>query len=852
MGEVYRARDTRLDRTVALKILPTALADDPQFKERFDREARAISQLDHPNICALYDVGAEARTSFLVMQYLEGETLADRIARGALPVADAMTIAMQIADALDSAHRAGIVHRDLKPANVMLTKSGAKLLDFGLAKSGAAVATVTGATMMPTAARLTEQGTILGTVQYMSPEQIEGRDADARSDIFAFGLLLYEMRTGTRAFPGATPASVIAAILERPAPSLEPAALDRLVQTCLAKNPDDRFQTVRDLKRALEWSLTPSAAPAVPGSRSKLWPAVAGMAALATVVAGFGLYRARALPPARTAPPVTLSFVPPAATGIAPVWSVTSGFSMAPDGSALIYHDASGHYRLQRFDLISLPPLHVEDGTSASWSPDSRFVLFDATADMMTMRVPDGAPESIAKKSGASQGVTWSDSGQILYTIVKSESSLMTVAASGGMPVPVELPGVGPGNYFMPEFVAQTDDFVVGFEPKGGTEMGVYLATLKGGRAINPVRLMKNETAAGVTPAGGGRLLFVRNDTLYSQRLDLKARALAGDPEVLVTGVASIPGFRMAEFSASRTGDIAWRAGGVAVAQVAIFDRTGLVTGTAGGPGPILAVKLAPDEQHLLITTHTSQWLVEPNQTGSLTIGQDRSGMTTLWSADGSHFLVPSPSQVLERAVSAVSAGHDNVREVARVPGLERLEDVSFDGRTVLFTQGALATAVYAVRLDANMPEPTPTPVLQTGEFVFNTRFSPDARWIVYEAVGNLEQNGSGIYVQPFPGPGVRRQISRGGKFPVWRKDGKEIVFWNSDRLWSIRVDSAGSDLHFGDPVPLFSAKRPPSVVDITPMAVSRDGSKIYLLQPVEQPDSNVIHVKLNALEAPR
>jgi eukaryotic-like serine/threonine-protein kinase len=259
MGEVYKARDTRLDRIVAIKVLPSILASDPQLRERFDREARAISQLDHPHICTLYDVGEHEGTAFLVMQYLEGETLEQRLKKGALPLDQALRYAIQIADALNKAHRANIAHRDLKPGNIMLTKAGATLLDFGLAKTRASVGVQPGLSILPTAPTLTAEGTILGTIQYMAPEQLEGKDADARTDIFAFGAVLYEMLTGQRAFAGQSSANIIAAILERDPPvvsalqPLAPSTLDRLVKKCLTKDPDDRWQTARDLRDELQW-----------------------------------------------------------------------------------------------------------------------------------------------------------------------------------------------------------------------------------------------------------------------------------------------------------------------------------------------------------------------------------------------------------------------------------------------------------------------------------------------------------------------------------------------------------------------------------------------------------------------
>jgi serine/threonine protein kinase len=311
MGEVYMARDTRLDRTVAVKILPASLAADPQFRERFDREAKALAALSHPHICPIHDIGSADGTDYLVMEFLEGQTLADRLAAGPLPLDQALTIATEIADALDKAHRAGIVHRDLKPGNIMLTRSSAKLLDFGLAKTGGPAAPATGLSMLPTTpANLTVQGTILGTFQYMAPEQLEGREADARTDLFAFGAVVYEMVTGRKAFEGPSQASLISSIMSKdPAPiasvqPLAPAGLDRLVRTCLAKDPEDRWQSARDLGRELERVAGREGAPvegAARASRTRI--AVAGtIGLLAGALAATLVWTARTSP----APPAAV------------------------------------------------------------------------------------------------------------------------------------------------------------------------------------------------------------------------------------------------------------------------------------------------------------------------------------------------------------------------------------------------------------------------------------------------------------------------------------------------------------------------------------------------------------------
>lgn len=290
------------------------------------------------------------------------------------------------------------------------------------------------------------------------------------------------------------------------------------------------------------------------------------------------------------------------------------------------------------------------------------------------------------------------------------------------------------------------------FEPLGADLADVYVATLRDGRPTDAVLLMRNKTAPRYTPAGGGQLLFVRDDALYAQAFDVSARRLEGEPEVVERNVASAPGFRLAHFSVSHTGVVAWRPGREGLVQLTTFDRAGTRIGTSGPPSLMLSVKLAPDERHLLVAEQTGHWLTDPNQPGRLNISRERGSITTLWSPDSAHFLVPEPGRVLE---VPVSGGPE--REVANVPGLDRLEDVSPDGTVVLFTGGALARSVFAARLAGGGD---PRPVLQTGEQVFDTRFSPDGRWIVFEAYPPDDPRGGGLYVQPFPGPGLRRQIS--------------------------------------------------------------------------------------------
>ena len=421
MGEVYKARDTRLDRTVAIKVLPDTLAVDPQFRNRFDREARAISQLTHPHICTLYDVGEQQGTAFLVMEYLKGETLAKRLERGALPLAEALTIAIQIVSALDNAHRAGITHRDLKPGNIFLTKDGAKLLDFGLAKASAPALAGAGVSVLPTTPPgLTAQGMILGTFQYMAPEQLEGKEVDARTDIFAFGAVLYEMLTRKKAFEGKSQASLIAAILEhQPAPPsavqpLMPPALDHVVATCLAKDPDERWQSASDLKRELTWVAESgdTTAGATGPARSSIRQArrawiVSGLlaAALLVVVGAFVMNRDRSSRP----PPGIRTFVSvaPADQLGSPVDRFGDGrpsrnaMVLSPDGRSLVFSAIrGGQYQLYLRPLTELeatPIAGTEDGYGPFFSPDGRWLAFwvgggPARRGLLKVAFPQGGP----------------------------------------------------------------------------------------------------------------------------------------------------------------------------------------------------------------------------------------------------------------------------------------------------------------------------------------------------------------------------------------------------------------------------------------------------------------------------
>ena len=820
MGEVYRALDTRLNRTVAIKVARE------EFSDRFEREARAVAALNHPHIGQLYDVGP----NYLVMEFVDGLPIA-----GPLPLAHALTYTTQICEALDAAHRAGIVHRDLKPSNILTTKNGIKLLDFGLAKSSAAVAADT------ETVNATRAGTILGTPHYMSPEQAQGRPADARSDIFALGLVLYELVTGRRAFEESSAAAAMAAVIERPAPALEPPAINRIVATCLAKNPDDRFQTARDLKRAIEWAQLPIDAPHV----SRAWIGWAAALAAAIALAAAGWWRAAPAAGSVTTMPTTLTIAPPAATGIWRAGEIRGLPLISPDGRTVAYRDAKNTARLRDLDTLADKPLPgTELAQHLAWSPDSKWLGFDVGNELRRLRVDSGISEPVTRISEPVLGLALGDNGSMLLGGIRSMSF---VASPGSEPAPFVLPGAGAGLYSWPQFVAGTDDFLVTFQADGATSKQTYRARMKDGRVTEAVQLLSNATAALYTPAGGGRLLFVRESVLFSQRLSPDGRQLRGDAESVARGVASNPSFFRSDFSVSANGVVVWRPGREGGVQLTTFDRGGHVTGTSGPPsGGIMSVRLAPDEQHLLVTDTSEQWLMEPGQPGRLTLSRNRAWLTAIWANDSTRLLMAQNGRLLEVAVS--NAGITGTeREIATAPGLNNLDDVSADG-TVLFYPTAPAVLVSALPITGTASSRMPTVVLQSAEGVSNARFSPDARWIVFDVPASPGQPG-GIFVRPFPGSGARRQLAQAGSYPTWRRDGKEIVFLSQQKVWSIRVAGAGETATFSPPEPLFDVGPHAGVIDISVLAVSRDGSRFFLPQAVPQPGSDLIHVRTGWLK---
>jgi len=818
MGEVYRAHDSRLGRDVAVKVCAE------QFSERFEREARAVAALNHPNVCQLYDVGS----NFLVMELIDGES-----PKGPLPLDEALRIARQIASALDAAHSKGIVHRDLKPANIKIKPDGTvKVLDFGLAKTAEAPAgdpeNSPTMTVSPTRA-----GMIMGTAAYMSPEQARGKIVDKRSDIWSFGVVLYELLAGARPFHGEDLTEILASVVkDAPDLSKAPAKVRRLLGSCLEKDPEKRLRDIGDVGLLLE-------EPAVAAKGVRVWPWVAA-AVLGVALGVVGWTR----PGAKDAPPLTLDIVPPPGMTLRAVSNVGSTPEVAPDGSAVMFSLNRGCY-VRRLDSLEskLVPGCEEQSNPGFWSADSTTVVYPSISrQVRKVRLPDGAPQVLAMMTTSLAGGSWSDGGSIIVPSVHSSGlRLETVPVAGGALKPLELPdGLRDGSFEHPEFLAGSEEFLFfhssAEDPSDGS---TYLATLHDGKVVNPALLLKNPTPARYTAAGGGRILFVRNDNLYSQRLNRHTRRLEGEAELVVQRVAS--NF-WGNFSVAQNGTIAWRAGRSSAALATEFDRSGNMIGASGANVMATSLHLSPDERQLLATGELSgSWLMDIGQTGLIDLS--KSGHWFGWFAGGSKLVGTRRDGAL---IEMPASGAGEVRQIRNLGGDWNPWSVYRDGKSIAGTNHGAQGLVYAP-IEGTPDETKPRELVKGGTHP-TPSFSPDGRWILYGISGP----GGGLYVQPFPGPGARRQISSDNSYAVWRGDSKEILYISRTpealTLMSIAV-GGGATPSFSAPQKMFSGLRwPGGSITTTPLAVSRDGSRIFWLQAVEQPEPNVIHVKIGAV----
>jgi serine/threonine protein kinase len=836
MGEVYKARDTRLERTVAIKVLPQHLSSSSEVRQRFEREAKTISQLSHPHICALYDVNREGETEYLVMEYLEGETLSERLAKGPLPLEQMLRYGIEIADALDKAHRQGIVHRDLKPSNVMLTKSGVKLLDFGLAKVLAPAVPVEGLSSAPTFAKdLTQEGTILGTFQYMAPEQLEGKEADARTDIFAFGAVLYEMATGRTAFSGASRASLIGAILHTdPAPissiqPMSPPALDRTIRRCLAKDPERRWQSARDVGLELEEvakeGTSGAAAPStVPRAFSGLagW-GVAALLLLALLGVVFGPWARREEPSLGR-----LRFTIPPSSGAA----FQGMLALSPDGRALAFvatasdgHDLLFLRRLDSLDARSLAG--TEGAAYPFWSPDGKSLAFFAQGKLKRIDPAGGSPQTLCDVAGP-RGGSWGSGGTIVFS-ADTGGQMKFVADAGGEPRSIgHLTSRSGEIYRWPSFLPDGRHFLY-FVLAGAVDAtGVFVASLD---SKETTRLASADSGAVYSPPG--YLIYRSGDRLVARIFDAGRLRVRGDAIPLVEdvwwdGISTLA----TAFSVSSSGVLAYQTGGLAMSRLLLYDRTGREMSAPGPPGAYLEPALSPDGRWLVVgraepgRPGSNIWMIDLERESIVRVSFEacRSAATPLWSSDGrriAYACFPS-GEVYFRDAHGVEKG----KMAFKSPFFSPLDDWSRDGRYLFQEVIDWKTFHFDVGM-RDLKTGAERPLLTDPFDEMGARLSPDERWLAYESD---ESGAHEVFVRSFPELGDRRQVSAGGgSQPRWRGDGKELFYVSPDRKL-IAVDvRVGPPFDSGAPHALFQTRILPAVEARNHYDATADGQRFVV-----------------------
>ena len=839
MGEVFKARDTRLDRDVALKVLPQQLAGDPQFRARFEREAKSVSALNHPHICTLHDVGKETvkgdEVHYLVLEMIEGESLAQRLTKGPLPIDDVLRFGAQIASALDAAHRRGIVHRDLKPGNVMITKTGVKLLDFGLARSADAKGVVEGLSSLNTVDRpLTEAGTIVGTFQYMAPEQLEGQTADARTDIFALGAVLYEMATGAKAFSGKSRTSLIAAIVSSQPPAISsvqgmsPPALDHVVRKCLEKDPDDRWQSARDVMAELQWIAEGGSRAGLPGivsSRRKVREGVAWTAcALATLAAlGFAVAWARRAP----APAAVVRFEVPNPEGVIDIGPPV----ISPDGRTIAFDaaDVAGKRGIwiRPLDAIESRLLAGTDGALRPfWSPDSASIAFMSGGKLRRVSVSGGAPQTIADAPRGADGA-WSSEGVILFD-GNTADPLWRVDAAGGVPKPLVTPDPAKGKLGAgwPVFLPGGRQFLHHVTMANPDDSTLFVGALDGGES-KP--LLK--TTSQVVFAPPGYLIFVRERTLVAQRFDPRSQELRGEAIPIGEGLG-LDNVGLASISASTTGVLAFRPGQAAQRRLLWMDRTGKERPALPDTQAYVDAWLSPDGRRLVFETSEATgkgdlWIRDFDRgvTSRFTFEPERE-LAPIWSPDGRRIAYTVQGKILDLYVKD-AAGTGEPELLVASDENKFANDWTKDGAVVVFASQGKETGwdLWGLPMTG---ERKPFPVRKTKFTELNGSISPDGRFLAYQS---NESGRTEVYVQEFPEARSKWQISPdGGREPFWRGDGRELFYRAPDaKIMAVPIEK-GATFASGTPQALFQASFARGVTARALYRPAPDGQRFLVL----------------------
>ena len=858
MGEVYRARDTRLERTVAIKVL-SHLSTDPQQKQRFEREAKAISSLNHPHICVLHDIGQQDGIDYLVMECVEGETLAKRLEKGPLPLEQVLKLGAQIADALDTAHRAGIVHRDLKPQNIMLTATGAKLLDFGLAKSASSLVDLAAMTITKAESPITEQGTIVGTFQYMSPEQVEGRELDGRSDIFSLGAVLYEMVTGQRAFEGKSRLSVASAILEKePAPlttfkPLTPLALDHAIRGCLAKDPDDRWQTARDLSHELKWigeAGSQAGTPAVAGRDSRarwermMWATAAAVLLFALMAVSVAFHFKKGAPSGTN----VRAMIPPPADNQFGAFALNRFLpALSPDGRQLVVPvmDTQGKLALWLRGLNDLGQGRIlpgtEEGAFPFWSPDSRSIGFFTSGKLKRIDMEGDLVQVLADVTGSPRGGTWGSSGIILYTPGTS-SELYQVPASGGTPKKVteRITSLKELSHCWPTFLADGRHFLFFVADEEQPDVaGVYAGSLD-----TKERHLVIKTFVGPAYESGGTIVYVRDGAIVTQPFDERKLVLSGEPAAMPDHVAVNTANNTALFSVSPAGNLVYYpAPSEGPFALSWYDRDGR-RGDTLDTGPIRDIALSPDGTRVAEGIYNSDGLnrdlwsydVSRHTKTRLTSSLEDEG-SPLWQPDGQFVLFASGFTGNQFHIYRTRSD-GGIETVLRTEGVDEIPgSICRDGRYLAYTRIPKDSppSVWILPLTGDRK---PFALVQSQFSNSGPVFSPDCKWIAY--VSSQNAGGLNVYLANFPDATHRYLVStQRGFLPHWRGDSKELFYYCTplNSMIAVNVEETGGKISLGVPRTLFRLSSP--YATYLGFDVTSDGRR-FLLSTMNFPTASV------------
>ena len=852
MGEVYRARDTRLERDVAVKVLPANLSADPSLRQRLEREGKAVSKLSHPHICMLHDIGHQDGVDYLVMELVEGETLERRLLRGALPPEQTLRIAAQIAGALATAHKIGIVHRDLKPSNIMLTKTGAKLMDFGLAKEAGPsllASALTEMTSEPT--KLTVEGAIVGTFQYMAPEQLEGKEVDARTDLFALGEVIYEMATGKPAFAGKSRASLIAAILTAEPQSMAalqpmtPPALERVVKKCLEKDPDQRWHSARDLADELNWIAEGGSQPAksasVQSGRGRWDRAgwlLAAVSLLLLMVGGAAWWNASNR---RTSPMYFHAAVPFAANDLV----------LSPDGriAAMVAYSAQANdYVLWTYEVGGQRTTALEGTQGASypfWSPDGKAIGFFADGKLKKVDVAGGQAQVLCDAPNG-RGGAWNRDGVIVFA-PDALSGLSRVSAWGGTAAEMTKPDRSrfETSHRWPVFLPDGKHLIylaANFSGKVGVN-AIFLGSLDS--ADRRLLVSSSANAAYVEP---GYLLYLRDKTLVAQPFDGRRYTLSGEPRSLSDEVLYFPQVQRAVFSASTGQALIMQTGkGAYLSQLTWFDRSGKQVGTAGTPAWYNNVQLSPDRRRVAADQtdpdgrNIDVWVHDLARGATARLTFDPAlDQTPAWSPDGKQVLFNSNRSLDFRLYLKNADGSGSEQELFNFGSdTGNAWDWSRDGKFILIRKG---NELWYL----SWPQRVAKALAQGRWTVRGVQFSPDGRWIAYSSneTGKME-----IYVANFlSGNGKWQVSSGGGQEPRWRQDGKELFYLSPDgKMMAVPLATRAS-FEAGSPVALFQTHRRQALSsqDFFTYDVSGDGQRFLVATQMDEGTPAPLSVLLN------